>query len=98
MEINPPLFFFVITKYNYRCAYIATYERGVEDETLSCGTGVVASALIWAEQTTKALSKVYVKTIGGFFDVSFQKNTQGKFENIYLLGPVRFVFEGTIEV
>ena len=77
---------------------VATYERGVEDETLSCGTGVVASALIWAEQTTKALSKVYVKTKGGDFEVSFQKNTQGKYENIYLQGPVSFVFEGTIEV
>jgi diaminopimelate epimerase len=74
---------------------VRTYERGVEGETLACGTGVTASALISA--TLKNLiSPVQVQVQGGdLLEVAFdQKNDT--FENVRLTGPADFVFEGRI--
>jgi diaminopimelate epimerase len=76
---------------------IRTYERGVEDETLACGTGVVASALILAA-TEKIGGPVNVLVRGGSeLTVDFERNGQ-RFRNVTLTGPAEFVFEGTIEV
>lgn len=76
---------------------VRTYERGVEDETLSCGTGVTACALSYA--ITKELEKgtVDVKAKGGDLQVSFVKNSSG-FENVWLTGAATFVFKGEIEL
>jgi diaminopimelate epimerase len=76
---------------------IRTYERGVEDETLACGTGIVASALIFAA-TENASSPINVLARGGDeLQVGFEK-TGAKFKNVILTGPAEFVFEGTVEI
>ena len=72
---------------------IRTYERGVEDETLACGTGAVASAIISAE-VEKMSSPVTVETQGGdkvkvYFDI-----VEGNFKNVYLEGEAKLVYEG----
>lgn len=77
--------------------YVRTYERGVENETLSCGTGVVASALVFAHNEA-GFNRVNVETPGGRLAVEFDKTGDDKFENIWLCGPAEFVFAGTINV
>ncbi|MEO6033986.1 MAG: diaminopimelate epimerase [Verrucomicrobiota bacterium] len=76
---------------------VRTYERGVENETLACGTGVTASALI-ASRTLQLTSPIQVQVLGGdVLEVSFEEKNGG-FENVRLTGPADFVFEGTIEI
>lgn len=75
---------------------IRTYERGVEDETLACGTGMVASALVFHE-LSGAASPVGVRVRGGDrLEIAFEKNPAGGFEGVTLTGPADFVFEGEI--
>jgi diaminopimelate epimerase len=76
--------------------FVRTYERGVEDETYSCGTGVTASALLSAHND-KGFNRVEVKTKGGHLSVEFEKKDDEHFENIWLCGPAEFVFKGTID-
>ena len=72
---------------------IRTYERGVEDETLACGTGMVACALILHERTGAA-SPVQVQVRGGdTLHIGFTK-TAGGYANVTLTGPADFVFDG----
>ena len=74
---------------------IRTYERGVEGETLACGTGMAACALIHAE-LTGAPSPVSVKVAGGdTLSIGFTKNGEA-YQNVTLTGPADFVFEGTL--
>ena len=76
---------------------IRTYERGVEDETLACGTGVVASALVFAA-CEKINGPVGVLVRGGDeLQVDFERSGE-QFKNVTLTGPAEFVFEGTVEV
>ena len=77
--------------------YVRTYERGVEDETLSCGTGVTASALLSAHNEN-GFNRVEVKTPGGNLSVEFNKISDSNFTNIWLCGAVEFVFSGIIEL
>jgi diaminopimelate epimerase len=79
---------------NEHTIFVRTYERGVEDETLSCGTGVTAAAIAFAKQNNTLL-EVNVLTRGGKFYVHF--NHKGnKFFQVYLQGETCFVFEGVL--
>jgi diaminopimelate epimerase len=81
------------------CLYVRTYERGVEDETLSCGTGVTAAALAFAFiNKNKKINHVIIDTPGGVLKVHFNKKSSQSFNNIWLEGPATFVFEGKIKV
>ncbi len=74
---------------------VATYERGVEDETLSCGTGVTAAALTWAlSNSKKDKGELSVTTKGGDLKVRFQPEANGSFSEVWLCGPTVRVFEG----
>jgi diaminopimelate epimerase len=76
---------------------IRTYERGVEGETLACGTGVVASALIFAA-TEGVTGPVNVLVRGGSdLSVGFRRDAE-RFIDVTLTGPAEFVFEGTIDL
>ena len=70
-----------------------TFERGVEGETFSCGTGAVAIALTSAIKGYT--SPVHIHTLGGLLQVSWQQTEQGAFTNVVLSGPTKRVFEGT---
>lgn len=72
--------------------YVRTYERGVEDETYSCGTGVTACALS-AHMKHGMPSPIKVRTNGGNLQVSFDEG----FQNVYLTGPAIRVFEGNLK-
>lgn len=77
--------------------YVRTYERGVEDETYSCGTGVTACA-ISSSLRFNWVSPIAIKTKGGNLQISFQQDISEKlFTQIYLIGPAQRVFIGQLE-
>ena len=76
---------------------VRTYERGVEDETFSCGTGVTASAIICFHNDS-GYNEVNVDTKGGKLTVKYDRIGEGKFQNIWLCGPAEKVFEGEVEI
>lgn len=79
--------------------FVRTYERGVEDETYSCGTGVTAAALV-AALNNISTGKDYcdIRTLGGDLRVKFTRNSDDTFTDIWLEGPAEFVFKGEIEL
>jgi len=77
---------------------IRTYERGVENETLACGTGVVAAAAAAAVYTQEMRDRFAVEARGGNLAVDFQPVGQGQFRDVWLTGPVARVFEGFLPV
>lgn len=73
---------------------VRTYERGVEAETYSCGTGVTAAALLLGYlEGTNQTRTVAIQTMGGELSVRFENSPTG-FTNIFLMGPAEKVFEG----
>lgn len=77
--------------------FVRTYERGVEDETLSCGTGVTAAALV-AAHNERGFNRVEVETLGGHLAVEYDKIGDDAFNNIWLCGPATLVYKGEIEL
>ena len=75
---------------------VRTYERGVEDETLSCGTGVTAVALAMHQLNRTNKNEVHLKTQGGMLKVHFEPHSEG-YSNIWLVGPATQVYKGEIE-
>jgi diaminopimelate epimerase len=76
---------------------LRTYERGVEDETLSCGTGATAVALAMHKIGKTTDTNIVLKVLGGTLEVSFDCETAG-YENVFLKGPATFVFQGIISI
>ena len=74
---------------------VRTYERGVEDETLSCGTGVTAVALAMHKQKKAISNTVKIKARGGNLTISFEQNGSG-YKKVFLKGPAQKVFKGEI--
>ncbi|TXN35427.1 diaminopimelate epimerase [Flagellimonas hymeniacidonis] len=74
---------------------VRTYERGVEDETLSCGTGVTAVAIAMHKQGKTASNQVDINTPGGKLAISFEQQN-GSYTDIYLKGPAKQVFKGDV--
>jgi len=77
---------------------VRTYERGVEDETFSCGTGVAAAAISAYFHFRTDILSYHVTTRGGNLHVSFKSQYHNKFSDIYLTGPAAHVFDGMIEI
>ncbi|MBS1632939.1 MAG: diaminopimelate epimerase [Bacteroidetes bacterium] len=76
---------------------VRTYERGVENETYSCGTGVTASALV-CYHNESGFNEVEVKTLGGSLTVEYERFNDGHYENIWLCGPAEKVYEGVVDI
>ena len=84
-----------VEKVGSNSIFVRTFERGVEDETLSCGTGVTACAITAVMKGMR--SPINVKTLGGQLSVAFDVNNK-VYTNIYLIGPAQFVFKGEVHV
>lgn len=77
--------------------YIRTYERGVEDETLACGTGATSVAIASYHLGKLKENICYIKMPGGDLIVEFEKMKDGSYQNIWLMGPAKCVFKGEME-
>ena len=76
---------------------IRTYERGVEDETLACGTGVTAAAIAMHKTQKTSSNQVNLLVEGGKLQVSFDV-VDNRYTNVVLSGPAQLVFEGSIQI
>ena len=78
---------------------VRTYERGVEDETLSCGTGVTAASLAVATSgMVGKKDKIKIVVPGGNLSVKFKETNHNSFTDVWLEGPAIFVYKGEIEI
>ncbi|MEA1878609.1 MAG: diaminopimelate epimerase [Bacteroidota bacterium] len=85
------------SNYSDNILRMRTYERGVENETLSCGTGAVASAIATEYLNNYGKSTYEVQVPGGKLKVSFERTNKNHFQEIYLEGEAKMVFEGNIK-
>ncbi len=84
-----------VTQFAEASFAMRTYERGVENETLSCGTGVTAVAIAMHSAAKTGQNEITVVTQGGELKVRFDK--EGEYRNIFLIGPAELVYKGEIE-
>ena len=77
--------------------FVRTYERGVENETFSCGTGVTAAAMAMSYDTT-GLQETKIRTLGGSLLIKFNKLDAQHFTDVWLCGPASFVYDGQITI
>ena len=75
---------------------IRTYERGVENETLACGTGAVAAAICMHHTSETTESSIQIDTFGGTLQVDFNAIENGGYQDIRLTGPAAKVFSGSV--
>lgn len=79
--------------------FVRTYERGVENETYSCGTGVTASAIVAAIRRDVPDESLWdIITLGGELKVKFNRSMDNHFTDVWLIGPATFVYKGVIEI
>lgn len=86
-----------VKKINEDTFSLRTYERGVEDETLACGTGATAVAIAMNATGQTNATSIKLNVEGGNLEVSFDK-VDNKYTNVFLIGPAEFVFKGAIEI
>ncbi|BDB51700.1 diaminopimelate epimerase [Flavobacterium ammonificans] len=86
-----------VKKINENTFSLRTYERGVEGETLACGTGATAVAIAMNATGQTNLNAINLNVEGGKLAVSFDIEN-GKYTNVFLKGPAEFVYKGTIEI
>ena len=80
-----------------RIVHIRTYERGVEDETLACGTGVTAVAIAMHKTHKTVNNSIILPVEGGILEVSFEEEN-GMYKNVFLKGPAKLVFQGNMSI
>ncbi|MBE9469407.1 MAG: diaminopimelate epimerase [Bacteroidetes bacterium] len=78
--------------------FVRTYERGVENETLSCGTGVIASTISFSLLSKLSNQEYFITTKGGDLKVFLDKTENNTFNNIWIEGPANIVFAGNINI
>ena len=76
---------------------VRTYERGVEGETLACGTGATAVAIAMHAQNHTQANNIQLKVEGGALEVSFLKQNHS-YQHVFLKGPAKFVFKGQLSI
>lgn len=86
-----------VEKINNNTFKVRTYERGVEDETLACGTGVTAVAIAMHKSFETEDTKINLQVLGGELAVSFEVE-ENLYKNVFLKGPAKFVFKGEISI
>ena len=86
-----------VQKINENTFKVRTYEKGVENETLACGTGVTAVAVAMHKTKKTTSNSIKLPVLGGELEVSFTEENK-QYKNVFLKGPATFVFKGTIEI
>lgn len=84
-------------EWNENELFVRTYERGVENETFSCGTGVTAAAIAMSAETF-GHQETKIRTLGGSLLIKFNKVNTQNYNNVWLCGPASLVFEGQITI
>ena len=86
-----------VQKINNTTFRVRTYEKGVEDETLACGTGVTAVAIAMHKTNKTDANSIFLPVEGGELNVTFDVQNDS-YTNVFLKGPAEFVFKGSIEI
>ena len=84
-------------EWNENELFVRTYERGVENETFSCGTGVTAAAIAMSAETF-GYQETKIRTLGGSLLIKFNKVNAQNYNNVWLCGPASLVYKGQITI